>query len=252
MGLVRIHKQFPTTNELWELEGPSGPRLVKVYVGDKARQRRDRERQALLAWREAGFAAPEVFDVELAEFGGRGQGQAQPRPYLVMSYVQGRSLRSILQDGTLDGDRKLAAWKAVLAEMSRRHDRAIADGRVALVHPDSNSGNVMLADGGGVFFLDLEAAPKVGRPTDAAAGELAKLCRWAIRDLGVEHGQAILQAAAAAYGHRRDLLVRICRDVLGRPMQFFHRWRDRRRKAARPGEVTKYDVADGLARLLGL
>jgi Ser/Thr protein kinase RdoA (MazF antagonist) len=248
--MVRINKQFPTTNELWELADPAGPRLVKVYVGDKAGQRRDRERQALLAWRQAGFPAPDVFDVELEEFAGRPK--SAPRPYLVMSCIQGRSLRSILQDAALSVDRKLAAWNAVLAEMRRRHDRAIAEGRVALVHPDSNSGNVMLADGGGVYFLDLEAAPKYRSASSAAAGELGKLCRWVIRDLGVEHGRAVLQAAVAAYAHRRELLVRICRDALGRPMQFYHRWRDCRRKAERPGEVTKYDVADGLAGLLGL
>jgi hypothetical protein len=34
-------------------------------------------------------------------------------------------------------------------------------------------------------------------------------------------------------------------------LQAVHRWHDRRRKANRPGEVTKYDIADGVRRLLG-
>jgi len=38
---------------------------------------------------------------------------------------------------------------------------------------------------------------------------------------------------------RRELLERVVQRVHGRRLQFLHRRRDRRKKAAHPGEVTK-------------
>jgi tRNA A-37 threonylcarbamoyl transferase component Bud32 len=240
MELRPIPSHGVSGNRLYELVGPGERRVVKVYCGRDARARRQRERRALVLWRKEGFDAPEVFDLELPEVGG---------PHLVISRVEGRSLREVLREEGADVEGRLRVLGEVLGRMRRRHERAIETGQVALVHPDSSTGNVLLT-AEGVLFLDLEARPKIADAREAAAVEVAKLLRWAVRDLGIEHLRPALERLVEAYRDRREILERVVARVLDRPVQFFHRRRDRRRKRARPGEVTKYDIADALAEML--
>lgn len=243
MELRPIDKSFSTTNDLYELSGADRPLLVKVYRGRGARARRDCERAALELWRREGFDAPEVFDPPGLD-GGRIDG-----PYLVMTYLDGPSLRRVLTDPDVGLEERLATLRRVFGVMRRRHDRAIETAQVRLVHPDSSTGNVVLA-GEGVFFLDLEAFAKFGGAAKAASVELAKLIRWSVRDLGMQHRRTVLREAMDIYAGRGELLRLIVRRTLSRPFQFVHRRHDRRKKRCRPGEVTKYDIADALEGML--
>ena len=241
MRLRPIDKPFSTTNDLFELVGLDAPALVKVYRGRRAGARRDRERRALALWRAEGFQTPEILDVTLPEL---------DRPYLVMTRLDGRTLQQVLARGDLPLPRRLEQWERVLRCTLARHRRAVESGQVLLTHPDASTGNVVLTDSG-VYFLDLEAQPRFRDAREGAAVELGKLARWAVRDLGPQHCREAVRRVAAVYRGQPELLRRIVDRVRSRPMQFFHRWRDRRRKSARGGEVTKYDVADALAGLLG-
>ena len=69
-------------------------------------------------------------------------------------------------------------------------------------------------------------------------------------DIGLDSIGEILQLIVLAYGHQQVLLRRIVSLTSGRPFQFCHRWRDRRRKLADPQDVTKYDVSDALQKLI--
>ena len=238
MRLRPIDKPFATANDFYEPVGGGTPCLVKVYRGRSARARRDREAEALAIWRRQGFDAPEVFELPLGDL---------EAPYLAISRLEGSSLRQILAGSGLEAG--LEALANVLVRMRKRHDRALEIDEIRLVHPDSSTGNVMLTDSG-VFFLDLEARPKFADVREAAAVEIGKLSRWAVRDLGMQHCRAALGELLKAYAGRRELLERVVQRVHGRRLQFLHRWRDRRKKAAQPGEVTKYDIADALAEVL--
>ena len=128
---------------------------------------------------------------------------------------------------------------------------------------NGNTGNVFRTPDG-VFFLDLEAEAKCTNVLDAAAVELAKLCRWAARDAraaaaGDSRSPAgrkitsedLLVCVVDIFGcDRGDQLEQIVRRTKGRPMQWFHRRRNQIHKSQHPEEVTKYDIADTLEQLL--
>jgi hypothetical protein len=84
---------------------------------------------------------------------------------------------------------------------------------------------------------------------ESASIEAATTCRWIVRDLGIESLDRVLKLAAAAYGNQELLLKLIVDRTTGRPFQLYHRWKNKKRKLAHPDEVTKYDIADGLAKL---
>ena len=233
-------EEFPATNALYRLLAPGQPRLVKVYLGRQAETRRDRERATLLVWQEAGLKVPEVFEHPL---------EGLDHPYLVMTHLSGQALGSALRCPRTDLSSKLTVWQDVLATMRRRHDLAIRENQASLVHPDPNTGNVILTETG-VFFVDLEKGVRDGEVRTAAAIEIAQLSRWVIRDLGIQHCRRVLHAVVDAYRGHEELLELICRRVHDRPLQFYHRWKDRHKKTRRRDEVTKYDVANALRPLL--
>jgi len=78
--------------------------------------------------------------------------------------------------------------------------------------------------------------------------EVAKLVRWATRDLGAHHLNAVLECMMIAYGKTSipDLIVnRVC----NKPFQFIHRWKDKKKKEKNAADVTKYDIADAIKQL---
>jgi tRNA A-37 threonylcarbamoyl transferase component Bud32 len=239
MKLQPISKPRATTNDLYELMDGPQRYLVKVYQGRGGKQRRDCEQGMLQLWDREGFDVPKVFEVQVEGVEG---------PYLVMSYIPGASLQRILQEPQTTLEEKLPVWGRVLRAVRERHDKGIETDRLELFHPDSSTGNIIPNDEG-VFFFDLEAGARSKGVREAAAVEIDKLCRWAVRDLGVRYCDDLLRDLIRVYADRRDVLEDVVRRARGRLFQFFHRLRDRRRKEQRGG-VSKYDIADALQRLL--
>ena len=81
--------------------------------------------------------------------------------------------------------------------------------------------------------------------------ELAKFLRWAVRDLGRQYLDRVVSFVLDSYGRESLIIAALVDRVYRVPFQFVHRWRDRRKKAGRPGEVTKYDLADAFHAKLG-
>jgi len=229
-----------TTNDLRALATADGRKVLKVYRTRDRWRRSMQERAVLEVWRRHGFRVPEVYDLRLPRV---------PQPYLVMEWVSGITLQDLLRSAGYSPQQKLDVLDRVYAEMQRRHEMAFASGELRLVHPDPNTGNVILAAGAAVW-LDLEDEARSRDVAVAAAAEIVKLTCWAVSDWSIDYIEPICQRLRHAYRGREGLLALLWRRTCERPFQFIHRWLDRRRKRAVPGIVTKYDIADALRPIL--
>jgi tRNA A-37 threonylcarbamoyl transferase component Bud32 len=229
----------PSRNELWLLgSATEPPRLVKVYTGAGARLRRRTEMETLEHWRRAGYAVPRVYPAAAP---------ASPRPHLVLDYIPGQTLRDCLRDDRRDIEQRLSLAGEVLAGLSARQARALKLGDWRLLRDDANTGNFVVDGDGRIFQVDFERVPAAENLHEAAAMELAKLMRWMARDLGRPNLDRLAALAVKAYGGQSQVIGRVIDRTLARLGQWFHRFRDAR-KRAQEGEITKYDIAEGLAR----
>jgi Ser/Thr protein kinase RdoA (MazF antagonist) len=230
-----------TTNAVYVLHHEGRRFLVKRYNGDDARRRRDKERSTLEIWTELGLSVPSVQHIEVPEL--------RNESYLVMDYAGDSTLQEWLKDSEVSPHGKLERLARIFQESRRRHQAAISRHEPRLLHADANTSNILCV-GERSIFIDFESRVECDDLNEAAAIETAKFCRWAARDMGIDHLPGIVSTLVQAYGDERERLWLIVRRTCNRSFQFFHRWRDARRKARQPGEVTKYDVADALAREL--
>ena len=53
-----------------------------------------------------------------------------------------------------------------------------------------------------------------------------------VRDLGIDYVQEVLKRMLAVYKGQDNLLKPIIKRTSGRPFQFYHLWRDERKKVA--------------------
>jgi hypothetical protein len=60
----------------------------------------------------------------------------------------------------------------------------------------------------------------------------------------------VLSILLQAYAGQECLLERLVNRARNRPLQSYHRFRDWMRKRKDAHEVTKYDIADGIGRVL--
>ncbi len=236
MKLVPFEKHIHTTNDLFTLVGAPTKCLVKLYRGEDRQARRDREFANISAWAQAGFKVPAIYDYDIDDPGD---------PYLIMQHLQGPNLCHAIRENRGNRELTLNWWSQTLETVYARHDLAINAGRADLIHTDSSTGNVILTDDG-VFFIDFEAPIRFGDVSEGASVELAMLCRWAVRDAGIDACGWMMADVMRVYQDRDELLKLIVKRTLGRPMQIYHRWKDRKKKLKKPGEVTKYDIADAL------
>jgi len=229
-----------TSNALYTFTGDKEKLLVKCYRGCSAYDHIQQEQFALTYWRQAGYSVPEIRDLIVPPL---------EQPYLVMTYIDGLSLREYLSSERIALDQKLLAVEKFFADMSTRHKRAIKNDDRHLLHYDPSSGNVILADNK-FYYIDFEAPPQRHGVLDAASAELATVCRWIVRDLGIDSLKDVLRVMVSAYADQQVLLRRTVNRTTGRPFQFYHRWQDRKRKLAQPQNVTKYDIADALRKIV--
>ena len=236
------HSSVPrTTSNQHQLLNDGAARL-KLFTGEAGAQRRDCERALLELWRLHGFQVPTILeDVPDTESG---------VPCLKLTHIPGVSLQAYLRSSAAS-DEKRSVLTGVFRENRRRHDTAIAQRNPLLFHSDLNTGNIIIQDGR-VFYIDLEQACTTDELTDAAAMEIAKICRWIVRDLGIASMDEVLGIVLKAYAGQEFLLERLVARACDRRLQRYHRFRDWMRKRKDAHEVTKYDIADGLARLLAV
>ncbi|WP_427384286.1 Stk1 family PASTA domain-containing Ser/Thr kinase [Janibacter sp. G56] len=127
---------------------------IKILRSDHARDssfliRFRREAQSVAGLNHPSIVA--VYDSgedKLTEFGGA----EIDVPYIVMEYVQGRTLREVLNDeGTLEPEVAGRITAAVLDALAYSH-------QMGIVHRDIKPGNVMLGEGGEVKVMDFGIA----------------------------------------------------------------------------------------------
>ena len=228
---------YPTTNRLGVLSLGDECYIVKQYIGPAARQRRDCERTMLRLWRDAGYQVPELHEARL---------NFVQQPYLVRRFVAGRSLREYLHDPSTTQADKFSAVFMTCVAIEERHRRVVRDGDLHFIHPDANTGNIVIR-GDVPVWIDFETTLGRTDPIDAAAVELSRFLLCVAQDLSVEDLQEVVELACAVFHQQPAILDRIRRRTLERPLQVVHRWRDRRRKVCEPGRITKYDLADVIA-----
>lgn len=240
MRLSPLETFRKTTNTLYTLVDGDDKYLVKCYCGPRNFTRYRQEKLTLNRWEQAGFNVPTVHDIEVP---------SATEPYLVTSFIEGPSLREYLSESAHALGDKLGTLRGLFRELARRHDVAICTNDRHLVHYDPSSGNI-IATQNGFYFIDFETPVETSHSVlEWASIEVASTCRWIVRDLGIESLEEVLKLVVAAYKDQESLLRLIVDRTTGRPFQFYHRWKNRKRKFARPEEVTKYDIADGLAKL---
>ena len=230
-----------STNRAWLMETGGRRWLVKHYIGNDAEARRDCEARRLTIWNRHGFRVPKLEDVRVTELEGK--------PHLVMEFIEARTLQEVLKDSLQPLNDRLQRLRSIVAENRRRHDLALKLQEPGLLHHDPNTSNVLCPPNETCCFIDFEGEV-AGWQVEFIAIEIAKLFRWAARDLGRPEIDTVAALFFEAYAGRQDWLQAIAQRTLERRFQFYHRWQDGRRKRNAPGEVTKYDVADSIRRLL--
>lgn len=120
------------------------------------RERFRREAQAVAKLSHTNIVS--VFDTGEGEvtFSGPGAGDAAVMPYIVMEYVEGQPLGSVLeadirQYGAMPADKALKVTADVLAALEVSHE-------MGLVHRDIKPGNVMMTKRGLVKVMDFGIA----------------------------------------------------------------------------------------------
>lgn len=191
-------------------------------------------------WNELGFNVPKIVTKRMEYI---------KEPHLVMSFIEGPSLREYLLGKSCSMEEKLELLTRLFKEMDHRHKLAIHSNDPDIAHHDPSTDNVILAEDH-FYFIDFETPHKKRSVIELASIEIATICRWIVRDLGIDYVQEVLKRMLAVYKGQDNLLKPIIKRTSGRPFQFYHLWRDERKKVANPKDVTKYDIANALSELL--
>jgi tRNA A-37 threonylcarbamoyl transferase component Bud32 len=225
------------SNQVYLLRHEGRSLLVKRYLRDQSAARWSNERQTLQLWASLNFPVPRVWDITVPEF--------SATPHLVLDYLGRLTLQEWLQHAERPWDAKLALIERIFDENLRRHLAALERAEPKLIHADPNTSNILCHEDR-FYFIDFEETIGTRDLREAIAIEIGKFCRWAVRDAGIEQITSVMRTLVKVYGPHRELLRPIIDRTCCRPFQTVHRWRDRRRKALAPRDVTKYDLADAL------
>lgn len=98
-------------------------------------------------------------------------GECQGRPFIVMEYVEGESLRSLCQRERLGVDRILAMAVGICAGLAAAHEKGI-------IHRDVKPGNVMIDTRGTPKLLDFGLATLSGMEPLSQPGSLTGTIRY--------------------------------------------------------------------------
>ena len=127
-------------------------KVMHVGLGDDAEFARKFDREARSAAKLSHPNVVSVFD----------QGHDDGRPYIVMEYVEGRTLRDILNhEAPLPPERALEIIEPVIAALAAAHE-------AGLVHRDVKPENVLLTERGQIKVVDFGLAKAVSAQTSTA------------------------------------------------------------------------------------
>ena len=231
-----------TSNELSKLTEGENTWLLKRYQGKDSLSHRENEEARLRAWLAGGYPVPEIADLNLP---------SEQQPYLVIQWLEGESLGEFLTSDEIPDPEKLERLQRIIAQFHSRHKYVQQHQDLAFIHHDPNTGNIFLTQDSD-YYIDFEEIVSQGSKsiTDLKAIELAKLIRWSARDMGRENLPDILRLTVEIYGEDSEIIATLIDRVYRQPLQFFQRYKDRRKKIANVHEITKYDLADGFTRVL--
>lgn len=236
MSLNPFNPQRFTDSQLYLKEVDGGKLLVKAYLNEEKFARRDLEIAKNRHWRNCGFDAPEILDMQCNEV---------TEPHVVMRYVPGIRLSEYLKDKGTTTQEKLNILASIFSKNYLRHDMALANNDLLLLHTDPNTDNIILNQGV-IWFIDFE---HISKPQDILTGvgkEVATFARRVIKDLGIEHTNQVIQAMLQAYQFNTAIMNKVEELTFARPFQFIHRLKHRLRKKTQAGQVTRYDIADAV------
>jgi serine/threonine protein kinase len=129
---------------------------IKVLRSDLARDPSFQARFRREAQAAAALTHPMIVSVYDT---GAHEKQSPPLPYIVMEYVDGRTLRDVLHlDGRLTQNRALEIMIDVAAALDYSH-------RAGIVHRDIKPGNVMITRDGSVKVMDFGIARAIAQST---------------------------------------------------------------------------------------
>ena len=133
------------------------------------------------------------------------RGQEQGTYYFIMEYVQGKTLRQIMDEGTMPTAQVLQVMEQVLSALGYAHRRGI-------VHRDIKPGNIMVNEQGAVKIADFGLAFLVGEEDTKGKlyGTRGYMAPEQVRGDANVDGRADLYAAAVVLyqmltGHRPDV-----------------------------------------------
>ncbi|HET8914990.1 MAG TPA: protein kinase, partial [Propionibacteriaceae bacterium] len=131
-------------------------KVMHVGLGDEAEFARKFDREARAAAKLSHPNVVSVFDQ------GQDLGGPNSRPYIVMEYVEGQTLRDVLnREAPLPAARALEIIEPVLAALAAAHD-------AGLVHRDVKPENVLISDRGRIKVADFGLAKAVSSQTSTA------------------------------------------------------------------------------------
>jgi tRNA A-37 threonylcarbamoyl transferase component Bud32 len=235
-GFVFLKRYLPKELSLLQLLrgrlAPFGVRCPVEYTSP--RQRRDFEVKCLRHWQHLGYPVSTVFEAQSDD--------PSPVPTLITSFVEGPTLRAVLRDADSAPMSGPDAVTRLFVDMAARHRHALDTNDSLLFHVDANTRNIIVSDGK-LFHVDFE----MGRPWEdcltLATREAMKSLVSIQEDLPEQSRAWVVEAFVGNYG-LEAVRGEIKRKVLGRPLQAMHRKRADRKKAARPGSVSTFDIAD--------
>lgn len=132
-------------------------KVMHVGLGDDAEFARKFDREARAAARLSHPQVVAVFDQGADNIGGQGR-----RPYIVMEYVEGQTLRDVIgRDGAMPPLRALDLIEPVVRAVAAAHD-------AGLVHRDIKPENVLISDQGQIKVADFGLAKAITSQTSTA------------------------------------------------------------------------------------
>ncbi|HZV61756.1 MAG TPA: hypothetical protein VFF75_05020 [Methylophilaceae bacterium] len=239
MSLIPFNPQRFTDSQLFLKEVDGNKLLVKAYLNEDKFARRNLEIAKSRRWRNLGFVVPEILNIrcdELAE------------PHIVMRYIPGMRLSEYLKDKGVATEEKLNTLKSVFDKNYMRHDLALSNQDLLLIHTDPNTDNIILGQGV-IWFIDFEHISKTQDVLTGVGKEVTTFARRVIKDIGIERTDEVIHALLQAYQFNNVIMSKVEELTFERPFQFVHRLKHRLRKRTQPGLVTRYDIADAVRKL---